>query len=119
MTFLHAHLIARELLSFFSARQRDKLHRKQSCALFAEYFDDRIKRKRSWPSPLNALNPCDFFLSDSVRDKFYICSPDAAGDLIGKIRNTVFSVPPSRFRSVQLTLRRLMSYIYIYIYIYI
>jgi hypothetical protein len=50
-------------------------------------------------SRLPALNPCDFFLSDSVRDKFNICSPDAADDLIGKIQNRVFSVPPSQFRS--------------------
>jgi hypothetical protein len=84
---------------FFSARQRDKLRRKQSSALFAEYFGDRIKRKRSWPSLLPALKPCDFFLSDSVKDKFCICSPDAAGDLIGNIQNTVCSVPPSQFHS--------------------
>jgi hypothetical protein len=98
MTFLHTHLIARELLSFFQLDSATG-YTANNRLPYLQNILVTTKRKRSWSSRLPALNPCDFFLSDSVRDKFYIYSPGNADDLIGKIQNTVFSVPPSQFRS--------------------
>jgi hypothetical protein len=69
-----------------------------SMQALSDVFGDRIIRSGIWPAHSLDLNPCDFFVWGSSKDKVYSNNPRTEGELKENIRKQISNIPAEHFR---------------------
>jgi hypothetical protein len=69
-----------------------------------EIFGERIISWGMWPPRSPDLNPCDFYLWGTLKEKVYINNPHSLEELQANIRHEISAVPIQQLRRVSVNI---------------